>query len=177
VAEEDWRAAGDRIDALIAASAAGGAAARERAEELVRLVVDLYGAGLERLLQLLYEHGQLTDDALDALAGDPLVASLLLVHGLHPYSVERRIENVLQQVNADVELIGVDEAGTVHLRLSGVDGCGTAAVRERVEEAIEAAAPEVTAVAIEQPAPDPAVAPVIPVSSLFARVGHAPVAP
>src|SRR4029079_178173 len=64
-AEEDGRAAGDRIDVLIAASAAGGAAARERAEELVRLVVDLYGAGLERVLDVVHEHGHLTDEVLD----------------------------------------------------------------------------------------------------------------
>jgi Fe-S cluster biogenesis protein NfuA len=170
VAEEDWRAAGDRIDALLAASASAGAAARERAEELVRLVVDLYGAGLERLLQVLHEHGQLSDDALDALAGDPLVASLLLVHGLHPYSVERRVVEALQSLKADAELIGVDEDGTVHLRLSGGNGCGAAAAEQRIEDAVAAVAPEITAISFSE-------APVIPVASLFARVGHAPVAP
>jgi hypothetical protein len=171
VADEDWRAAGDRIDALIAASAAGGLAARERAEELVRLVVELYGAGLERMMQLLHERGQLTDETLDALAADDLVASLLLVHGLHPYSIETRIASALQ--GFDAELLGVDEAGTVHLRLSGVDGCGAAAVREQIEAAVEAAAPEAVAIDIEQATAEP----VIPVSSLFNRVGHAPVGP
>lgn len=166
--DEDWRAAGDRIDALIAASAAGGLAARERAEELVRLVVDLYGAGLERMMQVLHEQGQLTDETLDALAADELVASLLLVHGLHPYSIETRITRALP--GFDVELLAVDGDGTVHLRLSGADGCGTAAVRERVEEAVEAVAPEATAIVFEQ-------ATTIPVSSLFTRVGHAPVGP
>ncbi len=99
------------------------------------------------------------------------MASLLLVHGLHPYSVETRIATALQ--GFDVELLGVDEASTVHLRLSGVDGCGAEAVRERVEAAVEAAAPEVTAIDIEQAPAEP----VIPVSSLFTRVGHAPVGP
>ena len=162
MAEADWQAAGDRIDALIAASAAGGVAARERAEELVRLVVDLYGAGLDRMLQLLHEQGQLTDEALDALAGDDLVASLLLVHGLHPYSVETRIAKALE--GYDVELLGVDDDGTV--RLSGAKSCGTADVREH----IEAVAPEVTDIVFEP-------ATTIPVSSLFTRVGHAPVGP
>ena len=49
------RAAGERIDALLDASASGGVVARERAEELVRLMADLYGAGIERMLDLLYE--------------------------------------------------------------------------------------------------------------------------
>ena len=39
----DLGATGERIDALLTASATGGVVARERAEELVRLVTDLYG--------------------------------------------------------------------------------------------------------------------------------------
>ena len=37
-----WRTAGDRIQTLLDASAASGAAARERAEQLVRELTDLY---------------------------------------------------------------------------------------------------------------------------------------
>ena len=43
---------------------AAGSVARERAEELVRLVADLYGAGLERMLTILHEAGQLDDECL-----------------------------------------------------------------------------------------------------------------
>jgi hypothetical protein len=46
-------------------------------------------------------------------------------------------------------------------------------VREQIEAAVEAAAPEATAIDIEQAT----VEPVITVSSLFNRVGHAPVRP
>ena len=41
---DDVQVVGERINALIDASASGGVVARERAEELVRLVADLYGA-------------------------------------------------------------------------------------------------------------------------------------
>ena len=51
----DVQVVGERINALIDASASGGVVARERAEELVRLVADLYGAGLERLLTILHD--------------------------------------------------------------------------------------------------------------------------
>ncbi len=85
------RANGERIEHLLDASAAGGPLAKERAEELVRLVVELYGAGLERVLEIVHDAGGLNDEALDGLADDALVTSLLLVHGLHPYSVEERI--------------------------------------------------------------------------------------
>jgi Fe-S cluster biogenesis protein NfuA/nitrite reductase/ring-hydroxylating ferredoxin subunit len=180
--DRDWAAAGERIDALIAASAAGGggAIARERAEELVRLVADLYGAGLERLLDLVHEHGTLTDDVLDAIAGDDLVSSLLLVHGLHPYTVDTRIERALAGVRpylgshgGDVELLGISDEGVVRLRMLGsCDGCPSSSVTLKlaVEGAIEAAAPEVTAIEVEEPAP--AAGPVIPVTALFSRLGH-----
>lgn len=79
VDDSHWRAAGERIQALIAACAADGAAAQTRAEQLVREVVDLYGAGLTRVM------ATIGDPALaDQLAADDLVGSLLLVHGIHP---------------------------------------------------------------------------------------------
>src|ERR1700710_3038943 len=89
---------GARMEALLDASAAGGPVARERAEELVRLVVDLYGAGLERVLEIVDDADALSDDVLAALVADELVSGLLVVHGLHPYSVEDRVEQALVQV-------------------------------------------------------------------------------
>ena len=174
------RATGDRIDSLLEASAAGGVVARERAEELVRLTADLYGAGLERLLDIVHEAGRLDDEVLDALAADDLVASLLLVHGLHPYDVGLRVEQALESVRpylgshgGDVELLEVDETGTVRLRLLGsCDGCPSSSVTLKlaVEGAIEAAAPEVTAIEVEEPARDTDGTGVIPVASLRSRL-------
>ena len=148
------RATGERIDALLAATGSGGAAARERAEELVRLTADLYGAGLERILDIVYDGGGLGDEVLAALAADDLVASLLLVHGLHPYDVAQRVEQALDSVRpylgshgGDVELVGVSDEGVVRLRMLGsCDGCPSSSVTLTlaVESAIEAAAPEVS---------------------------------
>jgi Fe-S cluster biogenesis protein NfuA/nitrite reductase/ring-hydroxylating ferredoxin subunit len=155
--------------------------ARERAEELVRLVADLYGAGLERVLDLMHERGHLDDDTLAALADDDLVASLLMVHGLHPYGVELRVERALEGVRpylgthgGDVELLEVTDEGVVRLRLLGsCDGCASSSVTLKlaVEGAIEAAAPEISAIEVEEPTTEPAGA-VIPMSSLFSRVGR-----
>ncbi|MDQ1651916.1 MAG: hypothetical protein QOI35_1116 [Cryptosporangiaceae bacterium] len=179
MSEQDWRAAGERIDVLLAASAAGGAVARERAEELVRIVADLYGAGLERLLELAHQRGALTGEVLDALAADDLVASLLLVHGLHPYGVETRIEKALDGVRpylgshgGDVEFLGVTAEGVARLRLLGsCDGCPSSSVTLKlaVEGAIEAAAPEVVAIEVADPKPAGAV---IPVTALFSRLAE-----
>ncbi|MFE2938061.1 NifU family protein [Streptomyces sp. NPDC059255] len=183
-ATEEWRTTGERIEALITAGAAGGPAARERGEELVRLVTDFYGAGLERLLDLVHEHGGLDDTVLAALAGDDLVASVLLVHGLHPYSVETRIEKALESVRpylgshgGDVELLGVTKDGTVRLRLLGsCDGCpsSSATLALAVRGAVEAAAPEAGAIEVEESAGTAeAPGPLVPVNSLFARLREA----
>lgn len=179
----DLRATGDRIDSLLDASSSGGAVARERAEELVRLVTDLYGAGLERFMDILYETDRLDEELLGLLAHDDLVASLLLVHGLHPDSVETRVERALESVRpylgshgGDVELLEVTAGGAVRLRLLGsCDGCPSSSVTLKlaVEGAIEAAAPEITVIEVETPATAElleAQGPLISVDSLRSRL-------
>jgi Fe-S cluster biogenesis protein NfuA/nitrite reductase/ring-hydroxylating ferredoxin subunit len=167
----------ERIEALLTASAAGGVVARERAEELVRVVVDLYGAGLERLLDVLHDAGRLDQRALDALADDKLVSGLLLVHGLHPHDVPTRVVGALDSVRpylashgGDVELMEITDAGVVRLRLTGsCDGCASSAttLELAVDGAVRDAAPEVTE--IEVVAASPPANGVIPISSLRAR--------
>jgi Fe-S cluster biogenesis protein NfuA len=179
----DPRAAGERIEQLIDALGTGGPVARDRAEELVRTVVDLYGAGLERLLEIAHAGGALTDSTVDALAADELVSGLLVVHGLHPYGVVERVERALESVRpylrshgGDVELLGVDDRGVVTLRLLGhCDGCAgsTATLQSAVEDAVEAAAPEVLRIDVAEPTapahPAPTAA-LIPVDTLTARL-------
>jgi len=178
----DLRATGDRIEALLEAASAGGRVARERAEELVRLVVDLYGAGLERLLEIVDETGRMDDVLLDRLAADDLVASLLAVHGLHPDDVGTRVARALDSVRpylgshgGDVELLDVTDDGLVRLRMLGsCDGCPSSSVTLTlaVESAIRDAAPEITGIEVEEATP--AGGPVIPVSALRARLEESP---
>jgi Fe-S cluster biogenesis protein NfuA/nitrite reductase/ring-hydroxylating ferredoxin subunit len=181
---DEFRAVGERITALLEASASGGVVARERAEELVRLVADLYGSGLERTLSILHGLGRLDDDALAALAADDLVSSLLLVHDLHPYDVATRVEQALDNVRpylgshgGDVELLSVGE-DVVTLRLLGsCDGCPSSSVTLKlaVEGAIEAAAPEIVRIEVDEGSDHPTTAPgpVIAVDALWSHVDHA----
>src|ERR1700759_4006268 len=120
VEEGQWRTAGDRIQTLLDSCAAGGAAAYERAQQLVREVVGLYGAGLDRIIQL----GD--PDLSERLGPDPLVASLLLVHGLHPHDVHRRVSDALDRVRpylgshgGDVDLLEVTADDVVRLACKG----------------------------------------------------------
>ena len=150
---QDLRAVGSRIEELLGQIRAGDPGTAEVAEEVVRLVVELYGAGLERAVELA------GPEALDRFVGDELVASLLVLHGLHPKDTQTRVVEALDQVRpylgshaGGVELLGVDPEGVVHLRLEGsCDGCpsSTMTVKLAIERAIEEAAPEVTAVEVE----------------------------
>ncbi|MBJ8337953.1 MULTISPECIES: NifU family protein [Antrihabitans] len=170
-----WRSAGERIESLLDASSAGGVVARERAEQLVREVVDLYGAGLERVIGVLRATGN--HAVLDELATDDLVASLLLVHGLHPHDVETRVRTALDSVRpylgshgGDVELIGVADT-VVRLRLTGsCKTCPSSSVTLElaVKDAVQAAAPETTDIEVvgEPAAPKG----LISAESLMARV-------
>jgi Fe-S cluster biogenesis protein NfuA/nitrite reductase/ring-hydroxylating ferredoxin subunit len=155
VADQDLRVVGSRIEELLVQiRSAGDPGTAETAEEIVRLVVELYGAGLERTVELA------GPDALGRFVGDELVASLLVLHGLHPKDTRTRVVEALDQVRpylgshaGGVELLGVDpEAGVVRLRLEGsCDGCpsSTQTVKLAIERAIEQAAPEIIAVEVE----------------------------
>jgi Fe-S cluster biogenesis protein NfuA/nitrite reductase/ring-hydroxylating ferredoxin subunit len=176
--DAQWRSAGDRIQTLLDATAAGGVAARERAEQLVREVVELYGAGLSRILAAV---GDPADPALlDRLVADDLVASLLLVHGLHPYDVRRRVSDALDRVRpylgshgGDVHLLDI-VGDTVQLQFAGsCKSCPSSAVTLElaVEDAIRAAAPEISSIEVVTPdAGAEKSATVIPAESLLAQV-------
>jgi Fe-S cluster biogenesis protein NfuA/nitrite reductase/ring-hydroxylating ferredoxin subunit len=179
----DLRSVGERIERLLDASAASGPVVRERAEELLRLVAEMYGAGLERVLELAYDAGALSDELLDQLADDDLVGSLLLVHGLHPYPVEERVARALDKVRpylgthgGDVELIEVTPDGVARLRMLGsCDGCASSAVTLdlAVKDAVEAAAPEIVRIdVVEDDATSAPVPGLISVDSLTARLRH-----
>jgi len=135
------------------------ATARETALELVQGLLDLYGEGLARIVGHVAEGDDGT--LADALAGDELVAHLLLLHGLHPVPLERRVRGALDEVRpylethgGDVALLGVEE-GVVRLQLQGsCSGCPSSAVTLKlaVEESIHKAAPDVTEiVAVDAP--------------------------
>ncbi|MGZ4662448.1 MAG: NifU family protein [Arthrobacter sp.] len=180
--EDRPRQAGDRIESLLDALGAGGAVARGRAEELVRQVTDLYGSGLARILEILDDRGQLDRATLDALTADELVSSLLVIHGLHPQDLETRVTAALDSVRpylgshgGNVELLGVTTEGVVRLKLLGTcQGCPSSSVTLKfaVEEAIESAAPEVTAIEVVEEESHPASPAVIPVDALLVRLNH-----
>jgi Fe-S cluster biogenesis protein NfuA len=148
-----------RLDVLLGeVERSGDPASRARAREVVQAVLDLHGAGLERILTHLEEAGEVGRAALDACVGDDVVGGLLLLHRLHPLGLEERVRQALEQVRphlrshgGNVELLGVTD-GVVRLRLEGsCDGCPSSAVtmRQTIEEAILGKAPDAAGVEVE----------------------------
>jgi Fe-S cluster biogenesis protein NfuA len=149
--------AGERIEELLASLRSQGRGAAAAAEELVRLLVGMYGDGLSHIVAAL--HGDEAGQAmLDRLAADPVVEGLLLLHGLHPLDVDARIQRALDRVRpylgshaGGVQYLGVSD-GIARLRLEGTcHGCpsSTVTVRLAIEGAVQDAAPEVTEVVVE----------------------------
>jgi Fe-S cluster biogenesis protein NfuA/nitrite reductase/ring-hydroxylating ferredoxin subunit len=150
--------AGERIEELLASLRSQGGAAADTAEELVRLLVSLYGDGLSHIVVTLAAGGEAGRALLDQLSADPLVEGLLLLHGLHPLDVDARIQRALDQVRpylgshaGGVQYLGISD-GVARLRLEGTcHGCpsSTVTVRLAIEGAVQDAAPEVTEVVVE----------------------------
>jgi Fe-S cluster biogenesis protein NfuA len=160
IPEPDARAAAERVERLLEQLRAGpDPRTAVVAEELVRCLVQLYGAGLERIVAMVGpERGQ-------DLCGDALVESLLLVHDLHPLDADTRIRQALDRARpglgshtGDLDYLGIDGAGVAHVRLTGGgQGCRSSAgtARQAIETAIQDAAPEVTGVEVEVATPAP----------------------
>ena len=153
----DLRVVGDRIEELLdQLQASLDGREWEQVQDVVSLITELYGGGLERIVALVGEDSVLRE----RLADDDLVASLFVLHDLHPLDLEQRVQRALDNVRpylgshgGDVELLGIDgAAGVVGLRLLGsCDGCSSSSVTLElaVQRAIEEAAPEITRIDVE----------------------------
>ena len=129
------------------------------AKDLVQRLMEFHGAGIERMLEIIHQDAAGQDNVINALGQDPLVRSLLLLYGLHTDGLEARVQQALEKTRpylkshgGNVNLIAVDDAGTVTLRLEGsCHGCASssATLKLAVEEAIYEAAPDVAALIVE----------------------------
>lgn len=130
---------------------------RTTALDLVKSVIELHGAALQHLLEVLSKTPE-GEHVLNEALKDDLVASMLLLHGLHPDDIETRIlqgiENVrpyLKSHGGDVEFAGVRD-GIVHLRLHGSCGsCPSSSItlKSAVEDALFEAAPDIVEIIAE----------------------------
>src|ERR687891_1044303 len=143
--------------------------ARAKAAEVVQVLLELYGEGLARVIEVIAE-GEERERIFETLAADELVSHLLLLHGLHPLDVETRVVKALEEVRpylqshgGNVEFLGV-EGGMARLRMQGsCSGCpsSTVTLRLAIEEAIQKTAPDLEGIEAEGVAEEPKPAPTI----------------
>jgi hypothetical protein len=120
---------------------------RAAAHALMEAILELHGAGLERMLDMVLDSGEAGKAAVRRFAGDSLVSGLLALHDLHPDSTEARAERAIAKMSGSAELVSVFD-GVVRVRLTG-SACG---LRESVEAALQEAVPDAKEIAIEEAA-------------------------
>jgi len=133
-------------------------AARAAAKELVQLLMDMHGAGLERVMEIIFQSGDQGALVINELGEDLLVSSLLVLYGLHPDDLKTRVERKLKQIDSKLHKMGAQaslvSAQEGHVRVKArVNGhsCGSTArsVQSTLEEAIYEAAPDLTSLTVE----------------------------
>ena len=128
---------------------------RASAIALVQALMEFHGNGLEKLMEVIANSGEVGYSIFDNFAADEQIASLLLLYGLHPVPLEARVTQALNKVRpyldshgGNVELIEISE-GIVKLRMEGsCKSCPSSAITLKlaIEEAIYDAAPDVVAI-------------------------------
>jgi hypothetical protein len=104
------------------------------ARELVQSLMELYGAGLDRITEVAQKSAA-GREILDELGRDELVGNLLAANGLHPLDLDTRVRRAVEKLGARVRAPGrLDFLGFV---------------KSAVEEAMYEAAPDLVHLAIE----------------------------
>ena len=126
-------------------------------KQLVQLLMDVHGAGLERIMEIVFESAGPGPVTIDKLGHDNITGSLLLLYSLHPDDLETRVHKAIEQIRPRLRKLscGVDvariEEGAVQLRVTtSGHGCGSSTkdVRAIVEEGIYELAPDVASLEI-----------------------------
>ncbi len=140
-------------------------ALRSAAQQLMETLMELHGAALDRSLEIIVGNGEVGARIIDEMARDPLVGSVLVLHGLHPDDLETRITKSVERLQAklrregsQVELLAIEE-GSVSLRVTPPEhSCASTSktLKSSVEDAIYSAAPDIASLVIEGLAGKPA---------------------
>ncbi|HZC22315.1 MAG TPA: hypothetical protein VE866_03180 [Candidatus Binatia bacterium] len=156
--EKDFQGRVQKIGELVQElDTIGDPAVRARAKELVQSLLQLHGAGLERILELLFQR-EGGAQVIDELGRDPLVSSLLILYELHPEDLHTRVERKLEQIKSKLRKAGAEaeltatDSGNVRVRVK-IDqhACGSTArtVQTTIEDAMYEAAPDLKSIVID----------------------------
>lgn len=157
--KHDLRESQRRIETLIGALEAdpdGEEAAAAR--ELVSLILDLHSEGLVAIVAVLGSSRE-SETLLARVVDDERARALLLLHGLHPDSIETRVRRSVDRLRAQLGVEGIRvevdsvEDGEARVRIDCHNGSIAGPQRwllpVDIEQAIIEAAPEIETVRIE----------------------------
>lgn len=126
-------------------------------KELVQLLMDVHGAGLDRIMEIVFESNGPGPAIIDQLGNDTVTSSLLLLYSLHPQDLETRVHQAvdrmrprLRKLSCAVDLAGIVE-GAVQVRIAAAGhSCGSSSkdIRAIVEDGIFELAPDVASLEI-----------------------------
>ena len=133
-------------------------------KELVQLLMDVHGQGLERILELVFESREPGSALIDRLGKDDIAGGLLLLYSLHPDAFETRVQTAIERIrprlrklSCAIDLLSIENA-VVRVQLTkGGHSCGssTRELQAIVEGGIYELAPDVALLEIlglEEPA-------------------------
>lgn len=157
-----------------------GSGSKVAVRELVQLLMEVHGTGLERIMELVFESGAEGEAMINRLGQDPIVRNLLLLYSLHPDDLETRVSKALETVcsrlrkfDSKVELVSIHE-GAIQLQLhssSRAQGSAAKNLRSIVEESIYDLAPDLTSLTILG-LEDESVSGFVPLESLLKHPAH-----
>jgi NifU-like domain len=149
---------------------------RGTARDLVQSLMELHGAGLERILAIVSSTGGEAGAVLVQLSHDELVSSLLVLYGLHPENFETRVRRGLDKIRpflrargASLEVVAI-EGERVRFKITGP---ASTDLQEAVREALLETAPDATDIAIEGGVDKAPSSSFVPLTSLRSSNGSA----
>jgi hypothetical protein len=118
------------------------------ARDLAQSIMDLHGAALERMLEIVSRAGAAGEGILEEFARDERASAILALYGLHPLDLETRVRRAVEKLRArhgGVELLSLRD-GVLTIGLTS----HAPGLRGAVEDAITGAAPDLSRVVFEE---------------------------
>ena len=126
-------------------------------KELVQLLMDVHGAGLDRIMEIVFESEGPGPAIVDQLGQDTVTSSLLLLYSLHPQDLETRVLQAidrmrprLRKLSCSVDLAAINDC-VVQVRIAAAShSCGSSSkdIRAIVEDGIFELAPDIASLEI-----------------------------
>lgn len=139
--------------------------ARAMLQECLETLLAFHGEGLQRILCHVQGAGLEGEKIFERIMKDGSLRGLLLIHGLHPDSLETRLRQALETVRpymqshgGNIELLGI-ENDVARVRLQGTcKSCPSSGVTLElaVRRAVEEACPDLLGIEVAQETSEPA---------------------